>query len=138
MTDEYTWDDMVEDLEKEYKDTVIKAKKLAKQLDGFISKDRAIDLLLCRNCTEEPNCKDYCAFAICILDLPSADVAPVVHGKWEITDAYPHNIHCSVCHKRFAQTHWEVWEDGSLPRKYCPNCGAKMDLGAELRRGKGV
>ena len=47
-------------------------------------------------------------------------------GKWEITDAYPHNVHCSICHKKFAQTHWVVWEDGSLPRNYCPNCGADM------------
>ena len=60
--------------------------------------------------------------------IPAADVAPLVHGKWEITDAYPHNVHCSVCHKLFAQTRWEVWQDGNLPRKYCPNCGAKMDL----------
>lgn len=59
-------------------------------------------------------------------DLPAADVAPVRHGRWQITDAYPHNVYCSECHKRFAQTHWAVWEDGSLPRAYCPNCGAKM------------
>lgn len=45
-------------------------------------------------------------------------------GRWEITDAYPHNVYCSECHKRFAQTHWAVWEDGSLPRNYCPNCGS--------------
>lgn len=47
-------------------------------------------------------------------------------GKWQITDAYPHNVYCSECHKRFAQTHWSVWEDGSLPRDFCPNCGARM------------
>ena len=47
-------------------------------------------------------------------------------GKWHITDAYPHNVYCSVCHKKFAQTHWAVWEDGSLPRNFCPNCGADM------------
>lgn len=47
-------------------------------------------------------------------------------GKWEITEAYPHNVYCSECHKKFAQTHWAVWEDGSLPRNYCPNCGASM------------
>lgn len=52
---------------------------------------------------------------------------PVKRGKWEITEAYPHNVHCSICHKRYAQTHWAVWEDGSLPRAYCPNCGAKME-----------
>lgn len=48
-------------------------------------------------------------------------------GKWQITDAYPHNVYCSECHKKFAQTHWAVWEDGSLPRNYCPNCGAQME-----------
>ena len=50
-------------------------------------------------------------------------------GHWHITDAYPHNVYCSECHKRFAQTHWAVWEDGSLPRNFCPNCGAKMTEG---------
>ena len=60
-------------------------------------------------------------------DMDAADVVPVRHGRWQITDAYPHNVYCSECHKRFAQTHWAVWEDGSLPRAYCPNCGAKMD-----------
>lgn len=50
-------------------------------------------------------------------------------GRWEITDAWPHNVYCSECNKRFAQTHWSVWEDGSLPRKFCPNCGAVMENG---------
>ena len=59
--------------------------------------------------------------------LPSADVQPVRHGHWQITDAYPHNVYCSECHMKCAQTHWAVWEDGSLPRNYCPNCGARMD-----------
>jgi len=57
--------------------------------------------------------------------LPSAHPKRKI-GKWQITDAYPHNVYCSECHKRFAQTHWVVWEDGSLPRNYCPNCGADM------------
>lgn len=48
-------------------------------------------------------------------------------GRWQITDAYPHNVYCSECHKKFAQTHWAVWEDGSLPRNFCPHCGAKMN-----------
>lgn len=48
------------------------------------------------------------------------------HGKWHITDAYPHNVYCTECYTRFAQTHWAVWKDGSLPRNFCPNCGADM------------
>ena len=67
------------------------------------------------------------AIIIALNKLPAADVVPVRHGRWQITDAYPHNVYCSECHTRFAQTHWAVWEDGSLPRNYCPNCGAKMD-----------
>lgn len=58
---------------------------------------------------------------------PAADVQPVRHGRWQITEAYPHNVYCSECHARCAQTHWAVWEDGSLPRAFCPNCGAVMD-----------
>jgi len=53
-------------------------------------------------------------------------VAERKKGEWNVTDAYPHNVYCSECHKRFAQTHWAVWEDGSLPRNFCPNCGADM------------
>lgn len=54
---------------------------------------------------------------------------PVKHGKWEITEAYPHIVYCSECHKRYAQGNWPVWNDKDtpLPRNFCPNCGAKMD-----------
>ena len=58
-------------------------------------------------------------------------IKPRPRGEWQITDAYPHNVHCSVCHKRFAQTHWAVWEDGTLPRNFCPNCGADMRPGPD-------
>lgn len=64
-----------------------------------------------------------------IKDIPAADVVEVRHGTWLATDAYPHNIYCSKCYKIFAQEHWEIWQDGSLPRDYCPSCGAIMDGG---------
>lgn len=60
--------------------------------------------------------------------IPSADVAPVRHGRW--IDAYPdiepnpmfmYGI-CSEC----------GFEQGiSKYLNYCPNCGAKMDGGAD-------
>lgn len=60
--------------------------------------------------------------------IPAADVAPVVHGRW--IDAYPdiepnpmfmYGI-CSEC--RFEQ-------GISKYLKYCPNCGCRMDGGAD-------
>lgn len=62
-----------------------------------------------------------------VKEFPAADVVKVRHAHWCVTDAYPHNVYCSDCFKNFAQEHWEIWKDGSLPRDYCPNCGAVMD-----------
>lgn len=64
--------------------------------------------------------------------LPTADVAPVVHGRWESVDssywrwtpsgAVPVSritYRCGRCHR------------GTVVKtNYCPNCGAKMDGGA--------
>lgn len=47
-------------------------------------------------------------------------------GEWKITKAYPHKVYCGECYKTYAQENWEVWKDGSLPRNFCPNCGASM------------
>ena len=52
-----------------------------------------------------------------IIDLPSADVAPVRHGRWEVVDAEePRRYGCSEC-KRLS---WSM-------DNYCGNCGARMD-----------
>ena len=51
--------------------------------------------------------------------LPVADVAPVVHGRWDNLDGYKTRMVCSVCG-------WDVPEYGKF-YSYCPNCGAKMD-----------
>lgn len=57
-----------------------------------------------------------------IAEMPAADVAPVVHGRWiwrNKWEPFEFKYECSICH------------DGSdLESKYCPNCGAKMDGGA--------
>ena len=55
-------------------------------------------------------------------------IVPVKHGRWLQTDAWPHNVYCSECHKTVAQAHWKIWQDGSFVRNYCPNCGAQMEV----------
>lgn len=57
--------------------------------------------------------------------LPAADVAPVVHSRWE------HKIrddgeNIGICHNCKYPVDW-FWGQA----KYCPNCGAKMDGGEE-------
>ena len=53
--------------------------------------------------------------------MPAADVAPVVHGKWE-----PGNPICPVCgENKFKDLDADVWADWQP--KFCPNCGARMD-----------
>lgn len=51
--------------------------------------------------------------------LQSVDAAPVVHARWELVDeAEPQRYGCSKC----SCLSWY----GTY--RYCPNCGAKMDL----------
>lgn len=63
-----------------------------------------------------------------VLNRPAADVAPVVHGRWLHSGYTDHLevVKCSECnHEAFAISLYVC--DGN----YCPNCGAKMDGGAD-------
>ena len=78
----------------------------------------------CYNCRNFKDMKcDYCGTAdyiYMIEDMPTADVAPVVHGQWETNSDRPDSLICSVCKCGF-----DMWKHD--PHNYCPNCGAKMD-----------
>lgn len=86
-------------------------------MDEYIERKAVIDLITRRYenseiCTQEIN------------SIPAADVAPVVHGWWNADET------CSLCGEKSTEgldaTKWDYW----LPN-YCPNCGAKMDGGAD-------
>lgn len=53
--------------------------------------------------------------------LGDLDVAPIIHGEWigKPLAGYA-AVKCSICGSVFAENKG-IW-------KYCPNCGAKMDL----------
>ena len=65
-----------------------------------------------------------------ISELPTADVAEVVHGEWLRSDDDWNSlttIQCSLCSEEWC---FETYDDVSLLNyKYCPNCVAKMDGG---------
>ena len=87
----------------------------------FIKREAVIDLITRRYenpeiCTQEIN------------SIPAADVAPVVHGHWVekelfipwCDDDVDIIYECSCCRTE---------SGGTSP--YCPNCGAKLDGGAD-------
>ena len=61
------------------------------------------------------------AFAEYLYELPTADVAPVRHGRWIEKQKYTFGVmyDCSICDDRIL--------DNGHSWNYCPNCGAKMD-----------
>lgn len=79
-------------------------------------------------CEKHCRCSnEYCDKESCpIWKAPAADVAPVVNGKW---------IHlggdewcCSAC--GFVITTEGSWDKPT--KKYCEDCGARMDGGTEV------
>lgn len=65
--------------------------------------------------------------------IPAADVAPVAHGRWieqEDPCGDPYYT-CSACKDDFYIEMTGAVEKDLFLYSYCPNCGAKMDGGAE-------
>ena len=62
-----------------------------------------------------------------LASVPAADVVPVVHGRWE-RDA-DGDWYCTNCDEVVAIC--ESGRERTYRKPYCPNCGAKMDGGAD-------
>ena len=63
-----------------------------------------------------------------VIRISAADVAPVVHGRWEMrptgmaTDTGPeYKAYCTICNEPNKQ----------YRPPFCPHCGAKMDGGGD-------
>ena len=88
-------------------------------MDEYIEREAAYKTIM----SEPPDAHYPKWYADKILAIPAADVAPVRHGRW-IEGGYvcgETEWQCSVC----TETEWRT-SAGRL--KYCPFCGAKMDL----------
>ena len=77
-------------------------------------------------------CVDIDILRPAILDIPVADVAPVVHGEWIGIISCEDIIYatCNRCYSRGkVRTNRNQWGLWYIDSPFCPNCGAHMDGG---------
>ena len=88
-------------------------------MDEYIERGAAIKSLL----NDYPEQVGYSRedAADCIRYMDAADVAPVRHGRWIDAREYCGDYMCSNCETLYSTNKFN----------FCPNCGAKMDGGAE-------
>lgn len=86
----------------------------------YIKREPAIEAIM----SDPPDAHYQSWYAEKIKAIPAADVVPVRHGRWETNSDRPDSLICSICKCGF-----DMWKHD--PHNYCPNCGAKMDGGAD-------
>lgn len=86
----------------------------------YIERELAIEAL-----SRGEGCGNVCRRAI--ERILAADVAPVRHGRWIDKGEY---AVCTECGGR-SGTQYDGVEPIHLMTQFCPNCGAKMDGGAD-------
>lgn len=97
----------------------------------YIEKEKLFDCLDIKNALGG----HYGISLTAINAIPAADVVEVRHGKWieENTRLRSSQFCCSVCHRTAYDpqpTRLKDWKK-RCRYAYCPNCGARMDGGAE-------
>lgn len=63
--------------------------------------------------------------------IPSAEVAPVRHGRWICIRKGYEEYECSVCHGMDSNCSDYYADHVVTEQEYCPFCGAIMDGGAD-------
>ncbi len=89
----------------------------------YIEREAAITAIRNLPFFEHETCTfiDSCDAEDEIDSIPAADVAPVVHGRWEhgssLCDPFCEVWKCSYC---------SAEDENGMCYNFCPNCGAKM------------
>ena len=95
-------------------------------MGGYIKRDTAIRAVMAAKWVDG---SDGAMAMEIVASPPAADVAPVVHGRWDDSGRFKFfdcdiAVRCSMCggcltEKEYAESVWN----------FCPVCGAKMDGG---------
>ena len=90
-------------------------------MGGYIKRDTAIRAVMAAKWVDG---SDGAMAMEIVASPPAADVAPVVHGRWIQVDSTKCRCsHCDIIALIALYPHGD--------KNFCPNCGAKMDGGAE-------
>lgn len=98
-------------------------------MDEYIKREAALALIR----PDDPN-DERCAVTVAtakrlirhaLTAAPAADVAPVVHGRWE--PCFDENCRCRWGFGKCSNCGQEYYAHAIDHYKYCPICGAKMD-----------
>ena len=81
-------------------------------MDEYIKREAAIEAIM----SDPPDAHYPHWYADKIKAIPSADVVPVLHGRW--IASHDEFCECSIC--KYPVYVW--WNQTN----YCPNCGARM------------
>ena len=93
-------------------------------MDEYIKKSYAVDAVLDVYYDTPDIDLSGGKFEAAIFKIPTADVAPVHHGRWEKQSGLYSCSECGMtCPYDVQADVIEYWACN-----YCPNCGAKMDL----------
>ncbi len=97
-------------------------------MSGYIKRDTAIRAVMAAKWVDG---SDGAMAMEIVASPPAADVVPVVHGKW-IRPHWKNSDYCCDCSECDGEAmHREYQWDKNGIYPICPNCGAKMDGGAE-------
>lgn len=101
-------------------------------MSEYICRESALEAV-CKYCCEYDSEDTECACneRLAVLKIPTADVAQVRHGRW-VAPHWRNGDYCYNCSKcggeaMHREYQWAI--NGIYP--ICPNCGAKMDGGAD-------
>ena len=102
-------------------------------MNDYISREAAADIIAdVFRATESEQVEMACIeINTQIKQVPAADVVEVRHGRWLRDGARSQNrqiVKCSICGNYL---YLGGLNGGRGDANYCPNCGAKMDGGAE-------
>ena len=93
-------------------------------MNDYIKREDALDIVAHNNVNGEITLNRYDKIIDGIYEIPSADFAPVRHGRWIESTIPCEQYVCSEC----GGAAWYYDYNGDVAKsKYCPNCGARMD-----------